>query len=414
MKMIIEPGNYQGTISIPSSKSDGQRAVIAAGLAKGTSRIMNFGNSKDEEAALNAMITLGAIVESREGKELLLRGTRNFPPSATLHTGESGLSMRLLTSICAAHSGNYTITGEGSLSQRPMTFFDTYLPLFGATVQTSKGYITVQGPMKGTSLSIDGSQSSQYVSGLLMGLPLLPSESRLEVENLKSTPYLKMTLKTLSSFGIIVEQQAYQHFIVPGNQHYLSAEYIVEGDWSSASYWLVASALGQDIVVKGLSLSSLQADKALLDVFITSGCNIQYKEDGIQIDGTNKKAFTFDATDCPDLFPALVSYAAHCEGISVIKGVSRLWHKESNRSQVLKEEFSKLGVQIFIDQDDMHIYGRKFIEGGIVSSHNDHRIAMCLAVAGMFASSPVEIDGSEAVEKSYRNFWEDFSSLKRH
>jgi 3-phosphoshikimate 1-carboxyvinyltransferase len=295
-----------------------------------------------------------------------------------------------------------------------MHFFEEILPQFGAKVKSQNGYIPIEieGPMHGSEISLDGSLSSQYLSGLLMALPLLETESRLSVENLKSIPYVQMTLNTLTQFGIEIQHQNFEQFIIAGKQKYLPTNYIIEGDWSAASYWLVASALGQNIKISGLSLTSLQADKAILKAFETANCTIIFDENQISIEGNKRKSFQFDATHCPDLFPALATFAALCDGRSDIKGISRLKHKESDRGEVLKSEFEKLGVNIVLNEQDdtMHIYGKNSIEGGKVNSHNDHRIAMCLAIAGMFAEAEIEIDEAESVGKSYLNFWEDFTS----
>jgi 3-phosphoshikimate 1-carboxyvinyltransferase len=185
----------------------------------------------------------------------------------------------------------------------------------------------------------------------------------------------------------------------------------VESDWSSASYWLVASALGHEVKCVGLSMDSNQADKAILDAFVAANCAVIADENGIVIDGTQRTSFAFDATHCPDLFPALVTFAAFCSGTSRIRGVHRLRHKESDRASALVNEFSKLGVNISIVEDALVITGRKRVLSEKVDSHNDHRIAMCLAIAGLYAEDGVEITGAEAVSKSYPDFWNDFDSL---
>jgi 3-phosphoshikimate 1-carboxyvinyltransferase len=414
MKKTVSPGKYAGIIHIPSSKSDTQRAILCAALCKGTSILSNIGNSNDEVAMLQAVQKFSAQVINLESNKTEITGIQEFPTDAKIDMHESGLGFRLITNVCAAHTGKYEISGTGSLAKRPMHFFEEILPQFGAKVKSQNGYIPIEieGPMHGSEISLDGSLSSQYLSGLLMALPLLETESRLSVENLKSIPYVQMTLNTLTQFGIEIQHQNFEQFIIPGKQKYLPTSYEIEGDWSAASYWLVASALGQDIQVSGLSLTSLQADKAILKTFEAANCTIIFGENQISIEGNERKSFQFDATHCPDLFPALTTFAALCDGRSDIKGISRLKHKESNRGAVLKSEFEKLGVNIVLNEQDdlMHIYGKNSIEGGKVNSHNDHRIAMCLAIAGMFAENNVEIDEAESVGKSYLNFWKDFTS----
>ena len=411
MLQQVQPGNYSRTIQIPASKSDGQRALLAAALAKGKSFIHQIGNSKDELAMLRCIEQLGAKT-SWKGEVLEVEGLSTFPNEIALNSGESGLTSRLLIAVCAMYPGNFSISGEGSLLQRSMDF---YVDLFNEqqlTFTFSENNtlpLHIRGGIKAGEIVVDGSQSSQYISGLLMGLPLLASDSVLVVENGVSLPYIQMTLNTLTSFGIAINQVENRYYI-QGNQAYRPATYTVEGDWSSASYWLVASALGQDIQVKGLSFESLQADKALLEVFKTANCTVVKSKNGFQIHGNERKAFVFDATHCPDLFPALAVFAALTPGISTIKGVHRLQNKESNRGKVLQTEFEKLGVQIDLEDDVMHIHGQASISGGTINANNDHRIAMCFGVLGMFTTTPIIIDGAEAVIKSYPRFWEELAS----
>jgi 3-phosphoshikimate 1-carboxyvinyltransferase len=411
MLQQVQPGNYSRIIQIPASKSDGQRALLAAALANGTSYIHHLGNSKDEFAMLRCIEHLGAKI-SWKGEVLEIEGLSTFPNEIALNCGESGLTSRLLIAVCAMYPGNFSISGEGSLLQRSMDFFVDLFNEQQLTFTFSENNtlpLQVRGGIQAGEILVDGSQSSQYISGLLMGLPLLASDSVLVVENGVSLPYIQMTLNTLASFGIVIKQVENRYYI-QGNHTYKPTTYTVEGDWSSASYWLVASALGQDIQVNGLSFESLQADKALLEVFKIANCTVVQSENGVQIHGNERKTFVFDATHCPDLFPALAVFAALTPVISMIKGVHRLQNKESDRGKVLQTEFKKLGVRIELDEDIMHIYGQSSISGGIINANNDHRIAMCFGVLGMFTTTPIIIDGAEAVIKSYPSFWEELDS----
>ena len=411
MLQQVQPGNYSRIIQIPASKSDGQRALLAAALANGKSYIHHLGNSKDELAMLRCIKHLGAKI-SWKGEVLEIEGLSTFPNELALNCGESGSTSRLLIAVCAMYPGNFSISGEGSLSQRSMDFFVDLFNEQQLTFTFSENNtlpLQVRGGIQAGEIVVDGSQSSQYISGLLMGLPLLASDTVLVVENGVSLPYIQMTLNTLTSFGILV-QQVENRYYIQGNQAYRPATYTVEGDWSSASYWFVASALGQDIQVSGLSFQSLQADKALLEVFNIANCTVVQSENGFQIHGNERKAFVFDATHCPDLFPALAVFAALTPGISTINGVHRLQNKESDRGKVLQTEFEKLGVRIDLEADVMYVHGQTSISGGTINAHNDHRIAMCFGVLGMFTTTPIIIDGSEAVIKSYPSFWEELAS----
>lgn len=409
----IHPAILKGEISIPPSKSDSQRAILCAGLADGKSVLQNCGESDDELNMLNTITDLGAKVQRIDSNSIEIWGIKNFPKSKRIHVGESGLGLRLLTSICAAHHGEFKLEGSGTLLKRPMNFFDATLPKLKVDFASNNGFLpfNIKGPMHATSLLVDGSQSSQYISGLLLAFPLLNGTTYLKVENLKSIPYLEMTLKTLKAFGITIENQHFEEFIIAGNQHYLPTEYTIESDWSSASCWIVAAALGSDLLIKGLSMSSLQADKKILEALETANCTLINFENGFKVDGENRKPFHFNATHCPDLFPALTTLAALTPGISTIKGVHRLSTKESDRGEALQQEFKKLGIKIEIQEDKMVIHGQATISGGMAESHHDHRIAMCLGIAGMFANSPVIIEDAEVVSKSYPNFWIDLKEL---
>jgi 3-phosphoshikimate 1-carboxyvinyltransferase len=296
-----------------------------------------------------------------------------------------------------------------------MLFFENTLPQIGVKVTSNNGFlpIEIQGPVTGGNIEISGKDSSQYLSGLLMGLPISQSDTYITVNELNSLPYVEMTLNTLLKFGINIQHQNFENFIVGGKQRYISCTYSIESDWSSASYWLVASALGLDIELTGLTLASYQADKQILKAFEAANCIVEFIGKKLKIKGKHRKPFRFDATNCPDLFPALVTFAALCDGKSEIIGVNRLAHKESNRGIALQQEFEKLGVTIILDENTMHIYGKDYIEGGNVNSHNDHRIAMCLAIAGLLAESKVEIEGAESVGKSYPEFWNHLENLEK-
>lgn len=413
MKRVISSCKLKGNIVVPSSKSDGQRAVLAAGLCKGVTKLNRIGESDDEQVMLRNIEQLGANIRMISEESTEIRGIQEFPIQAEINAGESGLGMRLITGVCAGQGGEFTITGEGSLPQRPQLFFEEHLTQMGVRVDSNEGFlpITVQGKMIGGKVEIDGSASSQFLSGMLMSLPLIDGDSTLIVRKLKSIPYVQMTLNTLAAFGVKVEHENFERFTIKGNQSYHCDEYTIESDWSSASYWLVASALGHEVSLSGLNLESAQADKALLDMLKSANCAVNIKNDSISIDGSNRTPFEVDATHCPDLFPALVAFAAFCEGVSKISGVHRLKNKESDRGTVLKEEFGKLGLKIELNEDEMLIHGGTKLISAEVDSHNDHRIAMCLAIAGTKIEGEMTISGAEAVSKSYPSFWKHFDAL---
>ena len=410
----VKSENYGGKISIPSSKSDSQRAILAAGLCTEISTIYNVGNSADEKVMLNAIQQLGAEVTSNQDNSISIKGVNNINNKIEISCGESGLSSRLLISVASIFDKQIKLSASGSLLNRSMKLIFDILPKLNVEINSDEDFLPaiIKGPINSGEITIDGSMSSQFLSGLLMALPLVKGNSIIHVENLTSTPYIEMTINTLSKFGISIENQDFKKFLIKGNQVYKKTDYTIESDWSSSSYWLVASALGKEIEIFGLSKESLQADKAILNAFEYANCEIIWSSNSLKIGGKQRKAFEFDATNCPDLFPALASFAALTNGISKIKGVHRLKHKESDRGQSIQEEFQKLGIKVKFEEDLMLIYGKSSIEGGKVFAHHDHRIAMCLAVLGMFSKSEIEIENAESVSKSYPNFWEDLESLE--
>jgi 3-phosphoshikimate 1-carboxyvinyltransferase len=414
--MIVQPGKYEGIIHIPASKSDSQRALLCAGLAEGTSHIYRVGSSEDELAMLQNIISLGASV-TMNGDNCTISGNAQFPKKLNLNLGESGLGARLLTSQCIVHDGTFHLHGEGSLVSRPLHFFrDNFhdkIPYYSDKDGCLP--LEIHGGLEGGDISVSVKQSSQYISGLLMALPLAKKDSDLYVEELNSKPYVQMTLDTIRAFGIEVNNADLKEFRIRGRQKYLPTTYTVEGDWSSASYWLVASALGKRISVSGLNMASYQADKAILKAFALANCTVEKRENRMFVRGNERIPFEFDCTDCPDLFPTLAVLAALTEGTTTLHGLNRLVDKESNRGLTIQSEFGKLGIEVILDEinNRMIINGKSSVFGGRVFSNNDHRIAMSLAVLGMFSDHPIQIDQPQAVKKSYPRFWEDLQSLKK-
>jgi 3-phosphoshikimate 1-carboxyvinyltransferase len=411
--ITVKPAVRKGIIHVPPSKSDSQRALLCAALADGKSNIDHVGNSADEQAMLRAISDLGASITVREEGKYTIEGMQSLLKNTQVNAHESGLAARLLTAVCASGDENITITGSGSLVSRTMEFYAEVLPQFGVKLSDFNGHlpITVQGPMLGKEIEIDGSISSQFISGLLIALPLAHGTSRVKIVNLASRPYVDMTLKTLRTFGIDIEKIDQDTYSIVGDQRYQASDCTIEGDWSAASCWLTAAALGADLSISGLSSSSAQADKQMLAALMSAGCSIHFSKDGIRINGDKKHPFEFDARDCPDLFPALVTLAAHIPGKSIIYGANRLIHKESNRAASMCSEFFKLGIAIEHIDDALHIHGKSSLLGGEVQAHNDHRIAMALGICGLFSQGPIVINGSESVGKSYPSFWTDMDAL---
>lgn len=392
-----------------------QRACAAALIFKGETVIENPGSSLDDKAALGIIQSLGARVQPEAGrKRIIAYGIH--PVSRRVNCGESGLSARMFTPLIALSGEPITLDGKGSLLQRPMQFFEETLPKVGVRILSRHGKLplVIQGPLYPRDMVIDGSLSSQFLTGLLMAFAgSAKEEVHITVSNLTSRPYIDMTLEILADFGFRVEHDNYKVFTVFPSKPSGIKYYKIEGDWSGAAFILVAGALAGNITVTGLKIGSVQADRAIIDVLKQSGCDIAINNGSITVTNKNQpQPFEFNAVDCPDLFPPLVALAAYCNGSSKIYGAGRLTHKESNRAESLQQEFGKMGLRIEYDDDCMTIHGEGKLKGAEVSSHHDHRIAMACAVAALAAEGDTIIQNAEAIEKSYGSFFYHLKSLQ--
>jgi 3-phosphoshikimate 1-carboxyvinyltransferase len=415
--VTIKPSSVKGIITAPPSKSAMQRACALALLNDGETIISNAGRSNDDLAAINIIKALGTNVEWIDDSTLSIKSTfSDNVRSSSIDCGESGLSLRMFTFIAALSDQEITINGKGSLLERPIDLFEKILPQLGVSIRTNNGKlpITIKGPLKPKDITIDGSVSSQYLTGLLMAYAKRCTESvAFSVTDLKSKPYIDLTLEMMGQFGWWVENSGYSKFVIGSKVkgETSNVRMIVEGDWSGAAFFLVAGAIAGSITVKGLRFDSAQADKKILKVLKEVGAEIDINNDEITVSRGQLKPFTLDATDCPDLFPPLVVLAAYCKGTSMITGADRLKHKESDRGETLKEEFAKMGIRITVKDNLMEIEG-DVIQQAEVSSHNDHRIAMACAIAALGASGPITISNAGAVNKSCPAFYTTLTELQ--
>ena len=410
MKAIIEPGYIYGSITAPPSKSHTQRAYAAALLHLGSTVIHNAGRSGDELAALRVIQQLGAIVNDSDIMTIASKGV--VPVSPVLNVGESGLSARLFTPIAALCNQKLCIEGAGGLLQRPMEGFVEILPPLGVAVSGFSGYLPccVQGPLQAKPLKMDAAGSSQFLSGLLFALSACATDPiTIEVTNLKSKPYIDLTLDVLAHFGKPVSHAGYRQFYIdPALFTYKETiDVNIEADWSSAAYLLVAAAIAGNVTVKNIDLGSKQADKAIMDVLRTCGADILIQDNSINIKKTRLRAFEFDATDAPDLFPVLAVLAACSWGESAISGVHRLFYKESNRVESITEMLQDFAVPFSVEDDTLYITGMPHLQGTVIDSYRDHRIVMAAAIGALAANGPVEISGCEVADKSYPGFFKD-------
>ena len=420
MILRVRPSMLSGTVFAPPSKSVMQRVVAGALLADGASMLHHPSESDDCTAALATAAALGAEIELGEDA-IRITGVAGqlAPRTSEINVGESGLGLRLFTPMAALHPGELTLTGTGSVLQRPQSPLTGMLRALGATCTTGAGGLPplhVKGPLQSGTIEVDGSMSSQFLTGLLFALPVCSGDSELIVKDLVSRPYVELTRAVLADFGIETTESE-GRIQVPGGQTYQPWEGVIDGDWSGASALLVAGMLAAEtaITVDGLNTVYPQADEAIRGALLFAGGAASGTDEGVQVARRPVRAFNIDLTDSPDLFPVLASLAAFANKPSTLKGAHRLVHKESNRIQALQQVFEAAGIEVQHDTaaDALVVIPRKGKEKVLaarIDAQGDHRIAMAAALLGL-AGAPIEIVGAECVAKSYPAFFDDLESL---
>ena len=416
MQAVISPGRLSGSVRVPPSKSMTQRALAAALLHHGKTIIRNTGRSEDEKAALDIIQKLGVRLTHtiEHTVEIISEGV--YPSSTEIHCNESGLAARLFIPIAALSNKAISINGKGSLLARPFGIYTEVLPRLNVTVQhhAEKLPFKIQGPLTPSDINLDGSLSSQFLSGLLFAFCYAAKERvTIEVNELASKPYIDLTLSMLERFGKKVHHDNYKYFTVDPALFtpVQEVEIDIEGDWSSATALMVGAALSGEVNFEGLDPASQQADKKILDALKSCGASVAIENKIIKIGKGRLQGFDFDATDCPDLFPSLAILAAFSEGASRIKGIHRLLHKESNRIESICDMLEAFAIFHAVEEDELYIEGQKTIESATVFSYNDHRIVMAAAAGALRAYDNVRINHAEAVRKSYPDFFTDLQQL---
>ena len=421
------------SVMAPASKSHAQRAILSAAFAKGTTTLHQYTPCADSEAALGVISSLGVTVKKKKSGRFTYSVTiessgidewaKSLPEKGiVIDVGESGLLCRLmipLSGLLIAKSGgidSVTITGRGSLLKRKLFSDQKALNDIGIRVETVEGHLpaVIRGAITGAHFKASGKDGSQLLSGMLMALPLCDKESHIELAEPTSIAYIDLTIKTLKEFGIDIQNNGSTAFTISAFQKYENRTcFPIEGDWSGASMLVVAGAISHGVTVANLPIDSKQSDEKILEVLKMCGVKMEFNKadmgSTIVIPAPANRLIPFetDATDCPDLFPALVVLALNCNGTSRIKGLHRLFNKESNRAESLYAEFTKLGANIEIIDDYMIVEGGK-LHGGFCSSHNDHRIGMALVTASLNIKEEVYVDDLHCISKSFPNFIQNF------
>lgn len=417
-KIAITPKRLSGKVIVPPSKSVAHRAIIAAALSGGECTIENIEMSDDICATIDAVKALGTRCDvCKEEKSICVSGKKKTEKLSdmTIDCGESGSTLRFLIPVALVFGGSVKFTGRGRLMQRPQKPYIEMFEKKGIACEKGDNYLKFNGKLKGGKYKIAGDISSQFITGLLMALPLMEEDSEIIVTTTpESKGYIDITLGVLKDFGIEIENHNYKRYVIKGKQKYMATDFAVEGDYSQAAFFLVAGALGCDVTCYGLSEDSLQGDRAIIDIIEQTGGEIVRKNGGISaIRSEDMRGITVDAKDIPDLVPILAVLFAFCKGESRIIGAGRLRMKESDRLAAISKELSHLGVDITEGSDSLVIRGSQVAECGVVSSWNDHRIAMALAIAACRCEGKeIVIEGAkDAVKKSYPDFFEAYNKL---
>lgn len=422
--LLLKPAKLSGDVTIPPSKSMAHRAIIAACLAEGKSIISNIDLSDDIIATIDGMRAFGAeitLLDDGPRKKLIIEGVnkKQSPENRLIDANESGSTLRFFIPIATLFDGETRFIGRGKLGTRPL---DTYEKIFneqGLHFQSSgtpELDLTVGGKLKAGRYEMAGNVSSQFITGLLFTLPLLTGDSVIAITTeVESIGYLELTLEVLRDFGInVTYNEIDRQFLIPGGQRYRAQTYTVEGDYSQAAFFLSAGALGNAVRVTGLKPDSNQGDKGIIEILEQLGAVIHSECDMVTASAPNglKGGATVDGSQVPDIIPVSALVACLGPGETQIINLKRLRIKESDRLEATKEELVKLGADIRVVGEELHINGVTSLHGDAIGwSHKDHRMAMMLAIASTVCENEIIIKDAEYVSKSYPTFWQEFEAL---
>ena len=408
MNKIVKPFKYNSAIQVNASKSYAQRALILSAISLGESHLKNIDDSADVQAVLNCINELGAEVKQVAPKEFqVIPAKRELKENLILNVGESGLALHLLAFIATQFCLDFEVIGTGTLLKRSQKKLIDLLEYCGLNVTHTNFQLPlrIRGILNPSNVVFDASESSQEVSGMLMTFPLLNNPSSLKIISPVSQPYIEMTIDSMAHFGIQLEKKN-AVFYFPENQHYTGNTYEIEGDWSGAASHIVGAVISGKLALSGLNPTSKQADRAILEVVKSAGCDFQFIDSILYLNNNQKiKPFSFDVTDYPDLFPVLAILACAANGCSQISGLHRLVNKESNRLTSVQEILFHFGVKWSVENDTIFIQGTGKVKAAEISSYNDHRIVMAAAIAATISDGPISIQNAQAIQKSYPSFF---------
>lgn len=410
--ITLFPATLSGEIKAPSSKSFSHRAIIAAALSKGESRITNLVYSEDVIATIEALKMIG-VKFVKHKTSLIVSGVSKIKVKHhSVDCNESGSTLRFLIPLFSLSNKPISFTGKQSLLKRPLDIYEEVFKINNGTFEISDTQIMVNGSIKAKEYTIKGDVSSQFFSGLFFALPLLKEDSTIYVDGeLESKSYIKLTIAVLEKFGIEIIEIP-EGFFIKGSQKYKATDYDIEGDYSQAAFYLVAGTLNGMINITHLNFDSLQGDKAIINIIQEMHGKIIFAENGFNTEKSNTTSTVIDLADTPDLGPIVALLAALSRGTTHITNIKRLRHKESDRVNSIVTTLSALGANITATENEIIIIGRKSLSGGVtVDSYNDHRIAMMLAIAALRCEKEIVLTNAQAIKKSYPHFYKDYLRL---
>lgn len=401
-----------GTVNVPPSKSDVHRAIICAAMANGVSRISPVALSNDIKATIGCIKALGADAVL-ENNVLTVDGTNMYKnKTALLDCGESGSTLRFFIPIAAVGNINATFVGKGKLPQRPIGIFTEALPKAGTTCETEGGLpLEINGQLKSGIFEIPGNVSSQFITGLLLALPILEGDSEIVLTSpLESVGYIAMTIRTMKQFGVNI-QATEKGWHIKGGQSYKTCDYTTDGDWSQAAFFMVLGAIGGKVTVKGVAKDSTQGDKKCAEILARFGAKVTQLDNEVTVEKRELKSITIDASQIPDLVPVLSVCAAFAEGTTKIINAERLRIKECDRLKATAELLNNLGGKVKELSDGLEITGVSSLKGGNVNGYNDHRIVMSAAVCAARSDEDITATFAMSINKSYPDFYIDYNSI---
>ncbi|MGA1796199.1 MAG: 3-phosphoshikimate 1-carboxyvinyltransferase [bacterium] len=396
-----------GEVLVPSSKSHTIRGFVFASLAEGESRLVNALESADTRAAINACTALGAGIK-KKGGEFIVSGFSGRPKTGVrIDTLNSGTTTNLIMGTAALGDKKVLIDGDASIRKRTVQPLLDALNMLGAQAVSVHNNgcppVEITGRLKGGRVAVD-CRSSQYISSLLINCPLASRDTQIRIVNLCERPYIEMTLRWLDELGIRYENHDLETIRIFGNQAYTAFEKTIPGDWSSATFMLVAGVmLGRDLIIKGLDMGDTQADRHVLEYLREMGADIRFGKEGIVVNGSMLTGCELDLNNTPDALPAISVLGCYAQGQTVIRNVAHARIKETDRIRVMTDELTKMGAHVEEREDGM-VIEHSGLHGAHVYGYHDHRVVMALSLAGMTASGRTVIDTAEAVGVTFPDY----------